>query len=161
MCGAKPKGSGLQNLRESIIQTKWKYDVAPEDKQVAWKEMILNFMERYFYLICFATYAREHGPAGFQKSFVSVCAFEFYQGLTFCFQWMDDHSDLRTMITHGRDKIEWYRQVDPGMLRTLQDMIKAPNFKENMAAIVKTIYEFAFITYAGQEKLDSHKMTCM
>ena len=53
MCGAKPKGSGLQNLRECIIQTKWKYDVAPEDKQVAWKEMILNFMERYFYLICF------------------------------------------------------------------------------------------------------------
>ena len=34
--------------------------------------MILNFMERYFYLICFATYAREFGPAGFQKSFVSV-----------------------------------------------------------------------------------------
>ena len=55
------------------------------------------------------------------------------------------------MITHGRDKIEWYRQVDPGMLRTLQDMIKAPNFKENMSAIVKTIYEFAFITYAGQK----------
>lgn len=133
MCGAKPKGSGLQNLRECIIQTKWKYDVAPEDKQVAWKEMILNFMERYFYLICFATYAREHGPTGFQKSFVS---------------WMDDHSDLRTMIANGRDKIEWYRQVDPGMLRALQDMIKAPNFKENMAAIVKTIYEFAFITYA-------------
>merc|ERR1711913_202051 len=52
------------------------------------------------------------------------------------------------MISTGRDKIEWYRQVDPGMLRTLQDMIKAPNFKENMAAIVKTIYEFAFITYA-------------
>ena len=63
---------------------------------------------------------------------------------------MDDHSDLRTMIANGRDKIEWYRQVDPGMLRTLQDMIKAPNFKENMAAIVKTIYEFAFITYAGK-----------
>ena len=64
---------------------------------------------------------------------------------------MDDHSDLRTMIANGRDKIEWYRQVDPGMLRTLQDMIKAPNFKENMAAIVKTIYEFAFITYAGKK----------
>ena len=72
MCGPQPKGSGLQNLRECIIQTKWKYDVAPEDKQVAWREMILNFMERYFYLICFATYAREHGPGGFQKSFVSV-----------------------------------------------------------------------------------------
>ena len=72
MCGPKPKGTGMQNLRECIIQTKWKYDVAPEDKQVAWRQMILNFMERYFYLICFATYAKQHGPDGFQISFVAV-----------------------------------------------------------------------------------------
>ena len=39
---------------------------------MALRQMILNFMERYFYLICFATYAREFGPTGFQKSFVSV-----------------------------------------------------------------------------------------
>ena len=70
-------------MRECIIETKWKYDVASEDKQVAWKALILNFMERYFYLICFATYALEHGPTGYQKSFVS---------------WMDEHQDLRTMI---------------------------------------------------------------
>ena len=70
-------------MRECIIETKWKYDVASEDKQVAWKALILNFMERYFYLICFATYALEFGPSGYQKSFVS---------------WMDDHTDLRTMI---------------------------------------------------------------
>ena len=76
-------GTGIQNLRECIIETKWKYDVASEDKQVAWKALILNFMERYFYLICFATYALEHGPIGYQKSFVS---------------WMDDHKELRTMI---------------------------------------------------------------
>ena len=76
MCGPKPKGTGMQNLRESIIQTKWKYDVAPEDKQVAWRQMILNFMERYFYLICFATYAKQYGPDGFQKSFVSVSAID-------------------------------------------------------------------------------------
>merc|ERR1712218_499198 len=63
ICGPQPKGTGLQNLRECIIETKWKYDVATEDKQVAWKALILNFMERYFYLICFATYALEHGPA--------------------------------------------------------------------------------------------------
>ena len=72
LCGPTPKGTGVQNLRESIIRTKWKYDVAPEDKQVAWRQLILNFMERYFYLICFSTYARELGPAGFQQSFVSV-----------------------------------------------------------------------------------------
>ena len=28
------------------LETKWKYDVAPEEKQVVWKQMILNFMER-------------------------------------------------------------------------------------------------------------------
>ena len=57
--------------------------MASEDKQVAWKALILNFMERYFYLICFASYALEFGPSGYQKSFVS---------------WMDDHKELRTMI---------------------------------------------------------------
>lgn len=34
LCGPAPKGAGLQNLRECIIETKWKYDVAPEDRQV-------------------------------------------------------------------------------------------------------------------------------
>ena len=33
ICGPPPRGSGLQNLRECIIETKWKYDVAPEDRQ--------------------------------------------------------------------------------------------------------------------------------
>ena len=94
ICGPQPKGTGLQNLRECIIETKWKYDVATEDKQVAWKALILNFMERYFYLICFATYALEHGPAGYEKSFSS---------------WMDDHQELRDMIDNGKDKLEWYR----------------------------------------------------
>merc|ERR550519_909169 len=60
-CAPPPKGNGVQNLRECIIETKWKYDVAPEDKQKEWKQMILNFMQRYFYLICFATYALEVG----------------------------------------------------------------------------------------------------
>ena len=76
-------GTGIQNLRECIIETKWKYDVAPEDKQVGWKALILDFMERYFYLICFATYALQEGHGGYQKSFSS---------------WMDDHKELRMMI---------------------------------------------------------------
>ena len=77
LCGPSPKGSGLQNLRECIIETKWKYDVAPEDRQIAFKQMILSFMERYFYLICFSVYAEQHGPNGFDKSFVEVLAIFF------------------------------------------------------------------------------------
>ena len=83
VCGPTPKGTGIQNLRECIIETKWKYDVASEDKQVGWKVIILDFMERYFYLICFATYALQEGPGDYERSFSS---------------WMDEHKDLRIMI---------------------------------------------------------------
>lgn len=133
ICGGAPKGTGLQNLRECIIETKWKYDVAPEDKQVVWKRMILNFMERYFYLICFATYSLEVGKDGFQTSFK---------------EWMDARPHLRTMIEEGKDKLEWYRQVDPAKLNTLKDLINAPNYKDNLSTLIRTIYEFAFLTYA-------------
>merc|ERR1712142_925849 len=97
LCGTPPEGTGLQNLRKCIIQTKYKYDAATEDRQSHWKKMIINFIERYFYLICFATYAKQFGPEGFKKTFV---------------EWMDEHSDLRSMIEKGKDKLEWYRKVD-------------------------------------------------
>merc|ERR1711983_5461 len=144
ICGTSPKGTGLQNLRECIIETKWKYDVAPEEKQVVWKRMILNFMERYFYLICFATYSLEVGTKGFDISFVD---------------WMNARSYLRTMIEEGKDKLEWYRQVDPAKLNTLKQLMMDDNYKENMSTLIKTIYEFAFLTYSdlprGQIKNNS------
>jgi len=133
ICGGPPKGNGLQNLRECVIETKWKYDVAPEEKQVVWKSMILNFMERYFYLICFGTYAIQNGPLGYPKTFK---------------EWMDDHKELRELIDEGRDKIEWYRQVDPAKLNTLKELVAAPNYKENLGVLIRTIYDFAFLTYA-------------
>ena len=46
LCGPGPKGTGLQNLRECIIETKWKYDVAPEEKQAC-----LHLNQRSYYLI--------------------------------------------------------------------------------------------------------------
>merc|ERR1712025_901179 len=133
ICGPTPKGTGIQNLRECIIETKWKYDVASEDKQVGWKALILDFMERYFYLICFATYALEHGPAGYEKSFSS---------------WMDDHQELRDMIDNGKDKLEWYRTVDAAKLDHLKEMMLAPNYKDNLGTLIRTIYDSAFVTYA-------------
>merc|ERR1712226_377614 len=133
ICGPTPKGSGLQNLRECIVETKWKYDVAPEEKQVVWKQMIIGYMQRYFYLICFGTYALEVGPGGFQSTFK---------------EWMNKRSHLRVMIEEGKDKLEWYRQVDPAKFNTLKDLINSPNYKENLGTLIKTIYEFAFMTYA-------------
>jgi len=133
ICGPTPKGTGLQNMREAIIESKWKYDVSPEDKQVGWKSVILDFMERYFYLICFAAYALEHGPNNYQKSFKS---------------WMDDHNELRSMIDSGKDKLEWYRTVDAAKLDHLKEMMLQDNYKENLGTLIRTIYDFAFVTYA-------------
>merc|ERR1712156_1303782 len=83
-------GSSGINLRKGIIQTKYKYDAATEDRQAHWKRMIINFIERYFYLICFATYAKQHGPDGFKKTFV---------------EFMNENSSLRDMIDQGKDKL--------------------------------------------------------
>merc|ERR1712240_488461 len=75
----------------------------------------------------------EYGPGGYQKTFVA---------------WMDEHKDLRVMIEEGKDKLEWYRTVDPQKLEHLKELISAPNYKENLGVLIRTIYDFAFVTYA-------------
>lgn len=133
ICGVPPEGTGLQNLRKCIIQTKYKYDAATEDKQVVWKRMIINFIERYFYLICFSTYARGQAKDGFKKTFV---------------QWMDENSSLRSMIENGKDKLEWYRKVDENKISNLKGMIEGPEYKEKLGSIVGHLYKLAFQTYS-------------
>lgn len=63
---------------------------------------------------------------------------------------MDERSYLRDMIAQGKDKLEWYRQVDPVKLNTLKELISAPNYKDNLGTLIQTIYEFAFVTYGGK-----------
>merc|ERR1712241_589537 len=108
LCGVPPEGTGLQNLRKCIIQTKNKYDAATEDRQTHWKKMIINFIERYFYLICFAIYARQFGPEGFKKTFV---------------EFMNENSSLRDLVQNGKDKLEWSRKVDQNAVNQIQSLI--------------------------------------
>ena len=49
------------------------------DILTVWKTMIINYLERYFYIICFATYVRQNANAGFEKTFVN---------------WLDEHKVL-------------------------------------------------------------------
>ena len=83
LCGTpKEGGTGLQNLRECIVWTEEKFNFEPKLKKVNilqnvnchskqskinifqpfWKQMSKNFIERYCYLIVFATYLRERAP---------------------------------------------------------------------------------------------------
>ena len=33
------------------------------------------------------------------------------------------------LISEGKDRLEWYRQVDPAKLNTLKELIAAPDYK--------------------------------
>merc|ERR1712020_312097 len=130
--GPPPEGFGLQNLRKSIIQMKYKYDASTEDKQTVWKTMIINYLERYFYIICFATYVRQSADAGFQKTFVN---------------WLDEHKELRGMIEEGKDKLEWTRKVDQTKVEELRQKLNGPDYKEKLGILVSDLYKLAFNTY--------------
>ena len=132
-CGPPPGGVGIQNLRECIVETKWMYDVATEDKQCVFKAMIVNFIERYFYLVCFTTYSLKFGPAGYQKSFQ---------------EWMEENKELKQMASDGKDKLEWSRTVDAGKLELLEKLLNDPNYKDNLPLLIRTIFEFAYQTYS-------------
>ena len=137
LCGVPPEGTGIQNLRKCIIKTKYKYDAATEDRQSHWKKMIINFIERYFYLICFATYAKKFGPDGFKKSFKD---------------WMNENSSLRDMIANGKDKLEWSRKVDQGAVNEIQGLITGDNFKDKMGEVVTKLYKISHTTYADMPR---------
>ena len=113
-CGNPPRGVGIQNLRTCIAETKWKFDVSPEERQAAFKVMIISFIERYFYLICFTMYTLEQGPEGFGKAFTA---------------WMEEKKELRQMASEGKDKLEWSRTVDSAQLEQLKEMMASPDYK--------------------------------
>ena len=46
----------------------------------------------------------------------------------------------------------FHRSVDPAKMQTVEAMIKAPDHREKMPHIIKTILEFAYLTYSGREQ---------
>merc|ERR1711915_663141 len=137
ICGVPPEGTGIQNLRKCIIRTKYKYDAATEDRQIVWKKMIINFIERYFYLICFATYAKEQGPTMFPKSFV---------------EWLNEQSGLRDMIANGKDKLEWSRKVDQTAVDEIHSLINGTNVQEKLGEVVTKLYKISHQTYGDMPR---------
>jgi len=137
ICGVPPEGTGIQNLRKCIIQTKYKYDAATEDRQIVWKKMIINFIERYFYLICFATYAKQFGPDGFKKTFV---------------EWLNEQSGLREMIANGKDKLEWSRKVDQTAVDEIHSLINGTNVQEKLGEVVTKLYKISHQTYGDMPR---------
>merc|ERR1719517_145696 len=86
--------------------------------------MIINFIERYFYLICFAIYARQFGPEGFKKTFVE----------------------------NGKDKLEWSRKVDQNAVNQIQSLITAGDIKEKLGEVVTKLYKISHTTYSDMPR---------
>jgi hypothetical protein len=124
-----PKGTGVSNIRECIIQDKMTFDVSADEWQTYLKEKIMNNIERYFYLIVFAMYIREVGPKDYNQTFK---------------QWMDEHASLREMIAEGRSKIEWERKIPDEKLMDLKTQLDCAEFKTNLPKVIKRIYELAW-----------------
>merc|ERR1712079_285691 len=140
-----PRGTGVENIRECIIESKMTFDVSADDWQAYLKAKIMNNIERYFYLIVFAMYIRELGPKGFPQTFK---------------QFMDDHSGLRTMIEEGRGKLEWERKIPDEKLAELKDMLSSADFKANMPKVIKRIYELSWDMF-GDLPRGHHKNNSM
>jgi predicted protein tyrosine phosphatase len=143
-----PKGTGVQNIRECIIQDKMTFDVSADEWQAYLKEKIMNNIERYFYLIVFAMYIREVGPKEYSQTFK---------------QWMEEHASLRDMIAEGRSKLEWERKIPDEKLMDLKTLLDTPAFKENLPKVIKRIYELAWEQFSdlprGHHKNNSmHKL---
>lgn len=134
ICGVPPQGTGILNLRKCIIQTKYKYDASSEDRQIVWKKMIINFIERYFFLICFAAYAKEFGQNGFQKSFV---------------QFVNEKAGLKEMIENGKDKLEWERKVDSKAVDDIRSSYNSitDDFAKNFGILLYRVYKISYETY--------------
>lgn len=143
-----PKGTGVYNIRECIIQDKMTFDVSADEWQAFLKDKIMNNIERYFYLIVFAMYIREVGPKDYNQTFL---------------QWMDEHGDLREMIAEGRSKLEWERKIPDEKLIELKVALDTPDFKANLPKVIKRIYELAWEQFSdlprGHHKNNSmHKL---
>jgi len=140
-----PRGTGVENIRECIIESKMTFDVSSDDWQTYLKNKIMNNIERYFYLIVFAMYVREVGPKGFPQTFV---------------QFMEANAGLRTMIEEGRGKLEWERKIPDEKLEELKSMLSAADFKANMPKIIKRIYELSWDMF-GDLPRGHHKNNSM
>jgi hypothetical protein len=77
------RASHLQNLRLCIEHAKTMYDKETVDRRQFWKNMSVNFIERYFYLIAFNAYLHEASKNEFNVTFE---------------QWHKDHADLFAIL---------------------------------------------------------------
>jgi hypothetical protein len=165
----KTGGTGIKQLRENIAESKLSYEIMDDAAQVFLKTKIMDNIQKYYYLIVFAGYMREEAVAAREaveaekKAAVtlpasgkcSIPAAELKVEKTFV-QFMDENSDLRTMIDTGKGKLQWERDIPPAALANLEGLA-AKDFQGNLGKIIHDIYQTAHVMFGDMPQGDHKK----
>merc|ERR1712038_277688 len=140
---AKGGGTGIKQLRENIAESKLSYEIMDDAALTFLKAKIMDNIPKYFYLICFSGYvrqaadlARNAGSDDEKKKNVltggktAIPGDQLKVSKTFV-QFMDEHSNLRSIVEAGKGKLQWERDIPAAALANLESLA-ASDFKANL-----------------------------
>merc|ERR1712236_180398 len=165
----KTGGTGIKQLRENIAESKLSYEIMDDAAQAFLKSKIMDNIQKYFYLIVFAGYAREQAAASREaveadkeaevalpaSGKCSIPATQLKLGKTFV-QYMEENASFRSMIEAGKGNLQWERDIPPEALKNLEGLA-AKDFKANLGQIIHDIYQTAHIMFGDMPQGDHKK----
>jgi hypothetical protein len=163
----KTGGTGIKQLRENIAESKLSYEIMDDAAQVFLKSKIMDNIHKYFYLIAFTAYMREAAEFARNSSTeeakanaltggkVSQPANQLKVTKTFA-AFMDDHSNLRTIVDEGKGKLQWERDIPAAALSNLESLASS-DFKANLGKIIHDIYQTAHTMFSDMPQGDHKK----
>merc|ERR1712055_1190742 len=165
----KTGGTGIKQLRENIAESKLSYEIVDDAAQAFLKTKIMDNIQKYFYLIVFAGYAREQALAAREaveadkKAEVtlpasgkcSIPAAQLKLSRTFV-DYMTENASFRDMIEVGKDKLQWERDIPPAALKNLEGLA-AKDFKASLGKIIHDIYQTAHVMFGDMPQGDHKK----
>merc|ERR1711892_1120574 len=164
----KTGGTGIEQLRENIAESKLSYEIMNDAAQAFLKAKIMDNIHKYFYLIVFSGYMREAGEqsrntcADDQKAAMTLasgkCAIPANQlklpksFVTF----MEENAGLRSLIESGKGNLQWERDIPPEALAGLEALAKE-NFTGNLGKIIHDTYKTAHLMFCDMPQGDHKK----
>merc|ERR1712114_131618 len=163
----KTGGTGIKQLRENIAESKLSYEIMDDAAQAFLKSRIMDNIQKYFYLICFAAYLRRVEGAARSLAADDVKAAHTLTGgkcaipaaelkLPSKFvDFMEANKGLRDLVEEGKGDLQWERDIPPAALANLENLSKQ-DFQGNLGKIIHDIYQTAHIMF-GDMPMGDHK----
>merc|ERR1719239_1993434 len=164
----KTGGTGIKQLRENIAESKLSYEIMDDAAQVFLKSKIMDNIHKYFYLIVFTAYMREAAELakdagsedekkknGLTGGKISTPAGELKLPKTFV-QFMEEHSQFRSMVVEGKGKLQWERDIPAAALSNLESLATT-DFKANLGKIIHDIYQTTHTMFSDMPQGDHKK----